>query len=179
MPAMATEPASSATVRRSTIGALVTLILVCAPRALVLAAPAAVHSEPTCLEKVIASIRPTTPVKIDLVSGGSARGVGLVARGDSLFFKAHPDSFGQLAAGAYSRAEIAGLTFGSAREVNPHWGIIGFALGYFVSSAAWNDARPGRYDASIVGFFGGVIGGAAASFLPHVSVGSETYVRCE
>ncbi|MFN0149555.1 MAG: hypothetical protein ACKVU1_02455 [bacterium] len=146
----------------------------------VLATPADSRSDETCLEKTIALIRPTTPVKIDFVGGGSARGIGLVARGDSLLFKAHPDSFGQLAAGAYSRAEIAGLTFGSKREVDPHWGIVGFFAGYFLASGAWNDAKPGRIDAPIVGLFGGVVtAAAAATFLPPLSVGSETYIRCE
>lgn len=155
---------------------MVRILVIATASAFAIAVPLDASAHADCFEEAVAAMRLDAPVRIDLIAGGSTRGIGLALRGDSLFVDAFADGAARTSTVAYSRRDVAGLAFDTEREVNPHWGIIGFVAGYFIASGAYAS----QLGAPLMGFFGGVVAGAAAAtFLPPVSVGSETYIRCD
>ena len=141
--------------------------------------PSLAFADPDCFDKAMSAVGPTTRVRIDLADGTATQGIGLVVRGDSLIFRSVTSAAADTLEVAHPRAEILGLAYNSTREIDPHWGVIGFAAGYLVTAGIWHNANPERWDASIVGLFGGFLGAGLASFLPPLTVGSQGYVSCE
>lgn len=166
------------------IGAVALAAILAAPGAR--CDPTASASVRSCFDEAAASIRPDTRVTIDLANGESRHGIGLYVGADSVYYHREGDAPSRAALDGLARDDVAGFRFQTRRKVNPHWGLIGFGVGCFVSVSAWRASHPESqelfpgFGLSLVGLFGGFIGAGAGALLPPITVDAgETHLQCD